>query len=57
MQIVATFCALASGVGMALVNLVFGKFITVINDYASGKSSPSEFRSDAGRLACVCLSP
>ncbi|KAB5583133.1 multidrug resistance protein [Coniochaeta sp. 2T2.1] len=51
MQIVATFCALASGVGMALVNLVFGKFITLINDYASGKSSPSEFRSDAGQLA------
>ena len=51
MQIVATFCALASGVGMALVNLVFGKFINIINDYVAGKSTPSEFRSDAARLS------
>lgn len=46
----AVACALASGVGMALVNLVFGKFVTLIVDYISGQSSASEFRSGAGRF-------
>jgi ATP-binding cassette subfamily B (MDR/TAP) protein 1 len=50
MQGLAVACALASGVGMALVNLVFGKFITLIVDYISGGSNPSEFRSGAARL-------
>jgi ATP-binding cassette, subfamily B (MDR/TAP), member 1 len=53
MQAVATFCAVGSGVAMAMVNLVFGQFITVITDYATGKSSPAGFRSDAARLAYV----
>ncbi|KAI9149936.1 Leptomycin B resistance protein pmd1 [Paramyrothecium foliicola] len=51
MQIVATACAMGSGVGMAMVNLVFGQFITVITDYTTGKSTPEDFRSDASRLA------
>ncbi|KAF5011949.1 hypothetical protein FDECE_1955 [Fusarium decemcellulare] len=50
-QAVATFCAVGSGVGMAMVNLVFGKFITVITDYATGLSTPAEFRSEAAKLA------
>lgn len=53
MQAVATFCALGSGVGMAMVNLVFGRFITVITDYATGTSSSSKFRSDAATLGYV----
>ncbi|KAM5356767.1 hypothetical protein ACJ41O_003413 [Fusarium nematophilum] len=51
MQAVATVCAFASGVGMAMVNLVFGKFITIITDYVTGTSTPSHFRSEAGKLA------
>ncbi|PKS12635.1 hypothetical protein jhhlp_000843 [Lomentospora prolificans] len=51
MQAIATVCALGSGVGIAMVNLVFGQFITVITDYSTGKSSPSDFRRDAARLA------
>lgn len=54
MQLVATACALGSGVGMALVNLVFGEFITLIIDYTTGNSDPSTFRSDAGRLGYAC---
>lgn len=57
MQAVGTLCAIGSGVGMAMVNLVFGRFITVITDYAAGTSSPSEFRSDAATLAYVILTP
>ncbi|KAJ5340056.1 ABC transporter integral membrane type 1 [Penicillium brevicompactum] len=51
MHAVAVACALASGVGMALVNLVFGKFITLIVDYITGHSNPAEFRNGAGRLS------
>lgn len=51
MQAVASFCAICSGVAMAMVNLVFGKFITVITDYATGRSTPTGFRSDTAKLA------
>ncbi|KAH6867341.1 multidrug resistance protein [Thelonectria olida] len=51
MQAVATFCAVASGIAMAMVNLVFGKFITVITDYAMGTSTPAGFRNEAAKLA------
>ncbi|KAL0931455.1 multidrug resistance protein 3 (p glycoprotein 3) [Colletotrichum truncatum] len=51
MQAVALLCAIGSGVGMAMVNLVFGQFVTIITKYSSGSSSPADFRSDAARLA------
>ncbi|KAK1147947.1 hypothetical protein N8T08_000463 [Aspergillus melleus] len=51
MQVVAVACALGSGVGMALVNLVFGQFIAVITNYAMGASTDEAFRSDASRLS------
>ncbi|GKT66237.1 ABC transporter [Colletotrichum tofieldiae] len=51
MQAIAGFCAIGSGVGMAMVNLVFGRFITVITDYTTGASSAAGFRSDASKLA------
>lgn len=51
MQIVAAACAVGSGVGMAMVNLVFGQFITVITGFTTGTSTPAEFRQDAARLA------
>ncbi|KAJ6147205.1 ABC transporter [Penicillium chrysogenum] len=53
MQGIATACALGSGVGMALVNLVFGQFITVITDYTSGRIDPARFRGEAGRLSTL----
>ncbi|GKT94534.1 LOW QUALITY PROTEIN: ABC transporter [Colletotrichum tofieldiae] len=51
MQAITGFCAIGSGVGMAMVNLVFGRFITVITDYTTGASSAAGFRSDASKLA------
>jgi ATP-binding cassette subfamily B (MDR/TAP) protein 1 len=50
MQAVATACALGSGVGMALVNLVFGQFITLILNYTKGSTDAAAFRSGAARL-------
>jgi len=47
--------ALASGAGIALQNLIFGEFVTVIAKYTTGVSSPDQFRKDAGDLAYVSL--
>lgn len=43
--------AIASGVGIASQNLIFGEFITVIANFAIGASTPADFRADAARLA------
>ena len=43
--------AIASGAGIALQNLIFGAFITVIVDFVSGKSDPDDFLDEAGELA------
>lgn len=51
MQLVATGCVLGSGVGMAMMNLVFGQFITVVTDFIMGNSSPGQFRNNTSRLA------
>ncbi|KAB8343082.1 hypothetical protein FH972_022676 [Carpinus fangiana] len=48
---IALFCAAGSGVALALVNLVFGDFVNVVGDFANGRSSPAQFRSDAGSFA------
>ncbi|KAJ5599197.1 hypothetical protein N7450_000264 [Penicillium hetheringtonii] len=50
LQAIAFLCAIASGVGMTMVNFVFGRFITLVTDYVSGASTPEAFRSGAGRL-------
>jgi ATP-binding cassette, subfamily B (MDR/TAP), member 1 len=51
MQAVALVAAVASGAAIALQNLVFGEFITVITSFTSGASSPSDLRAGATRLA------
>lgn len=51
MHAVAVLCAMASGVGVAMVNLIFGQLITVVTGYTTGTSSPAEFRKESGRLA------
>jgi len=51
LQGTAVVAAIASGAGVALQNLIFGQFITVITNYVAGISSPQDFRSEAGDLA------
>ncbi|KAH8162621.1 hypothetical protein CIB48_g5629 [Xylaria polymorpha] len=51
LQLVALAGALASGALMAVVNLVFGQFITITIRYTTGVSSGTAFREDASRLA------
>ncbi|VUC23589.1 unnamed protein product [Clonostachys rosea] len=51
MQIAGVVFAMASGVGVAMVNLIFGQFITVVTGYTTGTSSPEELRKESSRLA------
>ncbi|KAM0318999.1 hypothetical protein ACHAPQ_010515 [Fusarium lateritium] len=51
MQTVAIFAAICSGAGIALQNLIFGKFITVVIDFTSAKISPADLRDNAATLA------
>ncbi|KJK82852.1 Multidrug resistance protein [Metarhizium anisopliae BRIP 53293] len=48
---VATFAAIASGAAIALQNLVFGRFVTVLTDFTSGKSTGADMRRDSSTLA------
>lgn len=52
---ISIVAAIASGAGIALQNLIFGRFVTIITDYASQKSSAADFRSEAAELAYVTL--
>ncbi|KAL1876929.1 hypothetical protein Daus18300_002535 [Diaporthe australafricana] len=51
LQGVGSVAAAASGVGIAMQTLIFGSFITTMNDFTAGRSSASKFREDAGDLA------
>ncbi|KAL6913402.1 hypothetical protein FSHL1_011078 [Fusarium sambucinum] len=51
MQAIALVAAIGSGAGIALQNLIFGQFITIITDFTSGVSEPSKFRKDVEDLA------
>ncbi|KAK0620143.1 P-loop containing nucleoside triphosphate hydrolase protein [Immersiella caudata] len=51
LQGVAVVAAVVSGAGIALQNLVFGEFVTVISNFTTGVSTPEAFRQDAGTLA------
>jgi ATP-binding cassette subfamily B (MDR/TAP) protein 1 len=51
LQGLAIFAAIASGAGIALQNLIFGEFVTVINKFVGGASSGNDFRSGAAQLA------
>jgi hypothetical protein len=43
---IALICMVASGVLLPLMNLVFGKFVTVFNAFNTGEKTPQEFRKD-----------
>ncbi|KAF9874829.1 ABC transporter [Colletotrichum karsti] len=51
LQTIAVICAIGSGAGIALQNLIFGSFVTTIQDFTTGKSSPSFFRGEVSKLA------
>ncbi|CAK7231951.1 hypothetical protein SCUCBS95973_008097 [Sporothrix curviconia] len=48
---IATACMVATGVLLPLMNFVFGKFVNVFNDFATGASTPDTFRSSLDQYA------
>ncbi|KAK6530830.1 hypothetical protein TWF281_007667 [Arthrobotrys megalospora] len=42
---IAVVCMIAAGVLLPLMNFVFGKFVTVFNDFITGRKTPEDFRS------------
>ena len=50
---VSFVAALASGTAMAMMQIVFGEFVGLINDFYSGVKTPAEFRHDVGSYASV----
>ncbi|KAI4595437.1 hypothetical protein KJ359_006782 [Pestalotiopsis sp. 9143b] len=49
LEAIAFVAAAGSGVGLAIVNLVLGEFITILNRFVAGQSTPSEFMSDVSK--------
>ncbi|KIW87663.1 uncharacterized protein Z519_11637 [Cladophialophora bantiana CBS 173.52] len=43
---IACVCAIASGAALPFMSLVFGTFTTKFNNFASGRSTPQQFRDD-----------
>ncbi|KAK1984249.1 ABC transporter [Colletotrichum cereale] len=55
LQAVALTCAVASGTAMALQTVIFGTFVTTIQDFTTGQSTPAHFRSESAKLALYFL--
>ncbi|KAK1599509.1 ABC transporter [Colletotrichum navitas] len=55
LQVVALTCAVASGTAMALQTVIFGTFVTTIQDFTTGQSSPAHFRGESAKLALYFL--
>jgi len=53
LQVIAAVAAVASGAGIALQNLIFGEFVTVITDFVSSNSERDKFMADVAQLAYV----
>lgn len=53
MQGIAIVAAMASGAGIALQNLIFGSFVTIMTEFVTKKATADEFRSHAAKLAYV----
>ncbi|WYZ38615.1 hypothetical protein EsH8_III_000529 [Colletotrichum jinshuiense] len=51
LQAIALICAVAAGAAVALQNLIFGSFVTTIQDFTTGQTAPADFRSEVGKLA------
>lgn len=49
MNAVALFCMIAAGTLLPLMDLVFGKFVTVFNNFATGVLDPEGFRDEVNK--------
>jgi ATP-binding cassette, subfamily B (MDR/TAP), member 1 len=49
MNAVAVLCMIASGTALPLMDIIFGKFVTVFNNFITGNSSADEYRSGVNK--------
>lgn len=50
MNAVAFFCMIGSGVVLPLMDVVFGKFVNVFNDFHAGTLSEGGYRSEINKF-------
>ncbi|KAK5999117.1 ABC multidrug transporter atrC [Cladobotryum mycophilum] len=48
---IAFFCMVAAGTALPLMDIIFGKFVNVFNDFVVGKLSPKGYRDEVGKYA------
>lgn len=54
MNAVALVCIVASGTALPLMDIVFGDFINVYNDFSQGSLSADAYRSEVARYSYAC---
>lgn len=53
MNSVAVVAMITSGALLPLMELVFGKFVTVFQEFTVGKASSEDFRASINQYTCV----
>lgn len=46
MNTIAFICMIASGTALPLMDLIFGKFVNVFTNFATGQLSPAGYRAE-----------
>lgn len=46
MNAIAVVCMIASGTVLPLMDVVFGKFVNIFNNFVTGSLSPAGYRSE-----------
>jgi ATP-binding cassette subfamily B (MDR/TAP) protein 1 len=52
---VAFVAAIAAGTLLPLMNLVFGKFVSTIVGFATGSTTPAQYRAEVNRYTYAIL--
>jgi ATP-binding cassette subfamily B (MDR/TAP) protein 1 len=55
MNTIAFICMIAAGTALPLMDLIFGKFVNVFTDFATGKLSPGGYRDEVAKYRYVLL--
>lgn len=52
---IALVAMVAAGTLLPLMDIIFGKFVNVFDDFVNGKLSPSEYRSEVAKYRYVLI--
>ncbi|RCI16684.1 hypothetical protein L249_1739 [Ophiocordyceps polyrhachis-furcata BCC 54312] len=51
MNAIAFLCVVASSAALPVMDIIFGRFVDVFNDFAAGRLSPAAYRSEVSRFS------